>query len=94
MSAEKIRVNDVRYRQGFLEITANIHPGHINIETWQIHPDLDISNKQFDDEAITDGSLAANTEVELSVEQAKALIARLEAAIALASDKSPETRRL
>ncbi|WP_426390452.1 hypothetical protein [Variovorax sp. R-27] len=81
MGASKIRLNDVRYRQGFLEVT-NIHPGHINIETWEIHPDLDISEKQFDDKAITDECVVANTEIELSVEQAKALVASLEAAIA------------
>ncbi|MBT2332319.1 hypothetical protein J7E49_00105 [Variovorax paradoxus] len=48
MGAKKIRFNDVCYRQGFLEVTANIHPGHINLETWEIHPDLDISEKEFD----------------------------------------------
>ena len=86
MGANKIRFNDVPYRQGFLEVTANIHPGHINIETWEIHPDLDISEKQFDDKAITDDCVVANTEIELSVEQAKALIASLETAIANASE--------
>lgn len=85
MGAKKIRFNDVRYRQGFLEVTANIHPGHINLEIWEIHPDLDISEKRFDDEAITDDCVQANTEIELNVEQAKALVASLEAAIAHAS---------
>jgi hypothetical protein len=92
MGARKIRFNDVRYRQGFLEVTANIHPGHVNLETWEIHPDLDISEKQFDDEAITDDCVLANTEIELNVEQAKALVASLEAAIAHASDRGrPES---
>lgn len=85
MGASKIRFNDVPYRQGFLEVT-NIHSGHINIETWEIHPDLDISEKQFDDKAITDDCAVANTEIALSVEQAKALVASLEAAIANASE--------
>ncbi|HWT20881.1 MAG TPA: hypothetical protein VN280_18420 [Variovorax sp.] len=85
MGTKKIRFNDVRYRQGFLEVTANIHPGHINVETWEIHPDLDISEKQFDDESITNDCVQANTEIELNVEQAKALVASLEAAIAHAS---------
>lgn len=94
MGAKKIRFNDVRYRQGFLEVTANIHPGHINLETWEIHPSLDISEKQFDDEAITDDCVQANTEIELNVEQAKALVASLEAAIAHASGSGrPETGR-
>ncbi|RQO63855.1 hypothetical protein DBV14_02145 [Variovorax sp. KBW07] len=84
MGANKICFNDVRYRQGFLEVTANIHPGHINLETWQIHPDLDISGKQSD-EVLADDSVTANTEIELNVEQAKALVASLEAAIARAS---------
>jgi len=85
MGASKIRFNDVPYRQGFLEVS-NIHPGHINIETWEIHPDLDISEKQLDDKAITDDCVVANTEIELNVDQAKALIAGLEAAIANASE--------
>ncbi|MNU89546.1 hypothetical protein D3C71_793880 [compost metagenome] len=84
MGANKIYFNDVRYRQGFLEVTANIHPGHINLETWQIHPDLDISDKPSD-EMLTDDSVTANTEIELNIEQAKALVASLEAAIAHAS---------
>lgn len=88
MARSKIRFNGIRYRQGFLEV-ANIHPGHINIETWQIHPDLDISEKQFDDAAITDECVVANTEIELSVDQAKALLASLEAAIANASRIGP-----
>jgi len=86
MTVNKIRFNDVLYRQGFLEVTANIHPGHINLETWEIHPDFDISGQEFDDVAITDEAVIANTEIELNIKQARALIARLEAAIAHASD--------
>lgn len=94
MGADKIRFNDVCYRQGFMEVIANIHPGHINIETWEIHPDLDISDMSFDNAAITNDSVQANTEIELSVEQAKALVASLEAAIVQASANArPESGR-
>lgn len=81
MGTKKIRFNDVRYRQGFLKVAANIHPGHINLETWEIHPAFDISENQFDDQAIQDDWVQANTEIELNVEQAKALVSSLEAAI-------------
>ena len=77
----KIRCNGVAYRQGFLEVTSGIHPRHINLEVWNVHPDTDLANRAFDDAEIPDEAIVANTEIELNVQQAKALIAALQASI-------------
>lgn len=33
----RVRCDSVRYRQGFMEVTGQIHPGPVNIETWRVH---------------------------------------------------------
>ena len=81
MSNQKIRCNDVRYRQGFVEVTSDIHAEHINVEVWNVHPDWDISDKAFDDTRLSDEAFVGNVELELSTEQAKALIEQLQASI-------------
>ncbi|MDO8330512.1 MAG: hypothetical protein Q7T36_08590 [Fluviicoccus sp.] len=81
MSSQKIRCNGIRYRQGFIEVVSGIHPGHINVEVWNIHPDWCISDKSFDDHGLGDEAFGANVELELNMEQARALIEQLEACI-------------
>jgi len=76
--------NDIAYRQGFIEVAAGIHPHHINIEIWNIHPDCDISSRPLTDTAISDQEIIGNTEIELSISQTTALIESLLMAIQLA----------
>lgn len=76
--------NDIAYRQGFIEVAAGIHPHHINIETWNIHPDCDISSLSLTDATLSDQEIIGNTEIELSVSQATALVESLLMAIQLA----------
>lgn len=77
----KIRCNGVAYRQGFIEVVPGIHGQHINLETWNVHPDVDLSERAFGDVEIPENAFIANTELELSIEQAKALIEALQASI-------------
>ena len=81
MSTTKIRFNAVNYRQGFVEILPNIHPRMVNIETWLIHPDVDISGKQLD-KTLGD-HVIGNTEIELSTAEARALAERILMAVTL-----------
>jgi len=73
----KIKCNGVNYRQGYIEVDSQIHGEHINIEIWNVHPDLDISNEQSDVSQLNDSDVIGNTEIELSVEQAELLIKKL-----------------
>lgn len=77
----RIRCDGVAYRQGFIEVIPGIHGQHINLETWNVHPDMDLSDRAFGEVEIPEGAFIANTELELSVEQAKALIEALQASI-------------
>ncbi|WP_140637480.1 hypothetical protein [Methylibium rhizosphaerae] len=79
-----IKCNDISYRQGFIEVAAGIHPHHVNVEVWNVHPDRDISGLSLGDQAIADNEIIGNTEIELSVAQASALIEALRNAIQLA----------
>lgn len=81
MASDRIRCNDIRYRQGFVEVVSGIHPHRINLEVWNVHPDLDISGLSFDSPAIPEGAFTANAEVELDLDQAKALVKVLQASI-------------
>lgn len=81
MARQKIRCNDVRYRQGFVEVVSGIHPQHINLEVWNMHADMNISGKSLESPSIPDDAIVANTEVELNLEQAKALVEVLQASI-------------
>lgn len=76
---KKIKCNSVNYRKGYIEVSGDIHEGCINIETWNIHPDSDISGSVFDQ--LSDKAFLANTEIELSVDNAKELLKLLQEAI-------------
>ena len=77
----QIKCDVVQYRQGFIQV-ANVHTGCVNLEVWNIHPDASIAAVlQVASESISDADVVANTEIELSVVQAKELVRQLEAAI-------------
>ena len=77
----KIKCNNVKYRQGYLEITPNIHDGLINIESWDIDPKVDITPLDISSEDFPCEAICGNTELELSLDDARELVRALEAAI-------------
>lgn len=81
MQPIRLRCDSIRYRQGFIEVSAGIHTGCINVEAWDIKPDFDISEADVRGEDFPDDSLQANTELELDVETAEQLVAALQLAI-------------
>lgn len=81
MSAQKIRCNDIAYRKGFIEVTSAIHASCINLEAWQVHPEVDIANIEITDESFPDEGVTGNIELEMSVEAAERLIEVLQAAV-------------
>ena len=79
---KKIKCNNVEYRKGFIEVIPNIHDGCINIETWDVHVDIDITNIELEDENFPEEGVTNNTEIEMNVNEAEELIRRLKVAIA------------
>jgi len=77
----KIKCNGVNYRQGYIEVDSQINGNHINIEVWNVHPDIDIPNEQSEVSELNDCDVVGNTEIELSVEQAELLIKKLSVGI-------------
>lgn len=73
----RVRCNAVRYRQGFIEVISQIHPGLVNMETWEINAAVDIAGLNLGEGAFTDDDFVANTELELTPAQARALAAAL-----------------
>ena len=78
MERNILKANTVNYRKGFIEVKGEIHPGCINIETWDIDANKDITELSLESESIKDEEITANTEIELSIEEAKKLISMLE----------------
>lgn len=79
-----VRCDAVNYRQGFIEVIAQIHPGLVNIETWQISVKADITGLSLESDRLTDEDFVANTELELTPAQARSLAAALVTAAAAA----------
>ncbi|MDJ0728305.1 MAG: hypothetical protein QNJ38_24695 [Prochloraceae cyanobacterium] len=77
----RLKVNNVAYRKGYIEVMADIHDACINIETWGINADIDIFNLELDDFNIPDEAVVANTELELNIIEAEQLIKQLQNAI-------------
>ena len=77
-----IKCDSVAHRKGFVEVCDGIHSGCINLEVWNIHPDINSISR--DDILNGDGSVTANTEIELSIENAEELIVKLQNAIKVA----------
>lgn len=84
MPPSEIRCTGIRYRQGYVEVLPNIHEGYINLETWNIHPDMDISGPSCAIKSIPEDGFVGNTEIELSIHEAEALVQLLQSAINIA----------
>lgn len=80
-----IRCSGIPYRQGFVEVSAGIHAQYVNVEIWNVHPDQDISSLSSVDQAASEKAIVGNTEVELSISEANALIEALRKAVQLAA---------
>lgn len=76
----RVRCDKVKYRQGFIEVVAQIHPGLVNLETWQVSVEVDITGLHQESDELTDDDFEANTELELTPAQARSLAAALVAA--------------
>ena len=76
----RVRCDAVKYRQGFVEVIGRIHPGLVNLETWQISAETDLSGLDIESDRLTDADFIANTELELTPSQARSLAAALVAA--------------
>ena len=77
----KIKCNVVSYRKGFIEVIPEIHPGCINIETWEIQSEINLEGIDFGDGQLPDSAFSANTEIEMGLPEAKQLVALLISAI-------------
>lgn len=78
---DKIKCHTINYRQGYIEVRAGIHDECINIETWEIDAAINLKERDINDHLFPESGIVANTEIELSIDNAKALIKQLEKAI-------------
>ncbi|MCG6202687.1 hypothetical protein [Psychromonas antarctica] len=76
-----IKCNSIEYRKGFIEVRGDIHNDCINVEIWNIDPGVNITNVNLEDSSLKGESIIANTEIELSITNAEALISQLQEAI-------------
>lgn len=77
----RIKCDAISYRKGFLEVSAKIHAGCVNIEAWEIDAETNITDVEWvDDLSIADSSVVGSTELELTVNQVRKLAAALLAA--------------
>lgn len=74
-----MRCDTVTYRQGFIEVIGGIHDGLVNVETWKVSAEIDITGLFPRSERLTDSDFS-NTELELTPTQARNLAAALVAA--------------
>ena len=77
----KIKCNNINYRKGYIEVIPNIHEGYINLEIWNIHPDVDLSKTDIKSENFPDSGVTSNTEIEISINEAEVLISKLQDSI-------------
>jgi hypothetical protein len=84
----RVRCDAVKYRQGFIGVIGQIHPGLVNVETWQVGVEADISGLYPECHGLTDDDFVANTELELTPDQARSLAAALVAAADALEDRS------
>ena len=77
-----IAISDIRYRQGFVDIAHGIHEGHINLEAWNVSPDISPLPASVASPDLRDEQVIGNVELELSLAQARTLVALLQQAIA------------
>jgi hypothetical protein len=75
-----VQCDAVNYRKGFLEVIGGIHAGMVNVETWQVVPETDISGLEPGSDRLSDRHFTGNVELELTPVQARSLAATLTAA--------------
>ena len=76
-----VRCSGIPYRQGILEVRHDIHPGFVNLECWMLDPAIDINRLEPAAAELPDSAVIANSELELSLAQARELVRLLQAAI-------------
>ncbi|WP_431688159.1 hypothetical protein [Hahella sp. NBU794] len=81
MDRNLIKCNSIEYRKGYIEVLAGIHDECVNLEVWNIHPEVDITSFDLGDESLPEGAVTSNTEIELSLENAELLISQLTQAV-------------
>jgi hypothetical protein len=84
----KIKCNNIEYRKGYIEVIPDIHENHINLETWEVHPDIDISELDLTDDAFPDDGVTGNTEIELNLKEAEELVTLLQSSIEKIKNKN------
>jgi hypothetical protein len=80
MLTQTIRCNSIVYRKGFVEVS-RVHAGCINLESWSVRSETEITDVDIRDERIGDDDITGNVELELEIEAAARLIAALQAAV-------------
>lgn len=80
MLPQTIRCNSIAYRKGFVEVS-RVHDGCVNLESWSVHSETEISGIDIRDERIGDDDVTGNVELELGIEAAERLITALQAAV-------------
>jgi hypothetical protein len=81
VESQRIKCSGVPYRQGWVEIVPNIHVGYVNLEAWNVAPEIDMSRPTTALSTVSDEGVIGNIEVELSIAQAKQLLTALQIAI-------------
>ena len=79
MLPQTIRCNSIAYRKGFVEVS-RVHDGCVNLESWSVHSEAEISCVDIHDRRIDD-DITGNVELELGIEAAERLITALQAAV-------------
>lgn len=88
MELPKIYCKSISYRSGFVEVRPNVHPGHVNIEVWNLRPDHDRGAVDIAGNLIADDDVISDTEIELDIIQAKELVRLLSLAIEAAESNA------
>ena len=88
MPPQTIRCNSISYRKGFVEVS-RVHDGCVNLESWSVHSEAEISGIDIHDERIDDEDITGNVELELGIEAAEQLIAALHAAVRELRGRAP-----
>lgn len=87
MNRNLIKCNAIAYRKGFIEVRGDIHKGCVNLEVWNIHPEVDITDIDLGSDLMPEGAVTGNTEIELPIEKAELLVQWLTEAIKVAREK-------
>lgn len=79
----KIKCDTIGYRKGYIAVTPGIHAGCINIESWDVHADVDLAEMDIFNGDFSDDAFRGNTEIEMNIEEARELVKQMQAAIAI-----------